>query len=1097
MVAIGRIELTSRADLDKIGFRLRACTEAVMIALSVFTWGLLALQTWAIPTASSDRALAQSPSLSIPAVASSSTAKASAQLEQLAQIALGVATDNLSKSTGACTTKNVLVRRDWRAFASPEKKAYISAVRCLQKLPSRTPSTLVPGARTRYDDFVATHINQTLEIHYTGTFLAWHRYFVYEFEQALRQECGYTGHYPYWDWGADAAVMEKSEVFDGSDTSMSGNGVYIPNQPDIVLTLGNYAPVYLPAGTGGGCVTSGPFKDYQVNLGPAALMLPGGNVSAATNPFNYNPRCLKRDLTSAILQRYANYTSIVSLIINNDNIWDFEMAMQGVPGSGAIGVHGGGHYSMGGDPGRDVFVSPGDPAFWHHHGMIDRVWWIWQNLDLKTRQDAISGTGTFLNEPVSANTTLDTVIDIGYANGSPIAMRDLMKGMDGMCMPPPLSRVATGVPLSWQDHSIRPESSSADAKVATYDQNIFNYLQHGLEATLGNEYENIDTRKIDCLSIRFKLLADHLITSRVLIHNEDANPNGSPSAGHPTRADCGQTGDRNKWPQVEGEGITGPAQYTGISGKPMPLHEDGKSEWHRSKRIAIIGGGIGGISVAHFLKNDENRLNLSQLTIFEKEAQFGGRIRFAQVYGHGTNVNTAGHTFDADDPVIEEIANFTSIKLHDWPYNGWNTATPNFLYWASRFDGENIVNSPADEPFETTWTDLATHIRQTGADPHFWISYVRYVWISLTETHSVSWFKFWVRQMAGSRQHFNCLLWAGSRATAGHSIELMSRIADSNPRSVRKQKDLSWNQHDRILTGLLGDLRDHEEFSTHLNSTVKQVKRYDNGTFGVIWTQRSFHGSQETYIEQFDNVIIATPLHQAELEIEPPLPLEPEEITYTPLHATNFISKNLPATTLFRSHGERWSTLTALLWNDGSQRVGGSAAPGLAFISIAHDEHVCCGGFYLNQRVGLARVISRDRFSDGDIAALFGEARKNVTFPEQTCWVPQQASPDSVQPRYQIVREGFALEDGSVNQTTGCVEKPTITWIHRDYWPNGMPEIKRDGQRVDDSVWMELAPGMFYVNGFEGREGASVSKSVARGRKVKDMLVARYTAEPF
>jgi tyrosinase len=78
------------------------------------------------------------------------------------------------------------------------------------------------------------------------------------------------------------------------------------------------------------------------------------------------------------------------------------------------GVHAGGHFTIGGDPGgvsfstpttipssvkltflsllQDVFVSPGDPAFFLHHGMIDRVWWIWQLQDLETRLTAVAGT---------------------------------------------------------------------------------------------------------------------------------------------------------------------------------------------------------------------------------------------------------------------------------------------------------------------------------------------------------------------------------------------------------------------------------------------------------------------------------------------------------------------------------------------------------------------------------------------------------------------------------------------------------------------------------------------------------------------------------
>ena len=56
-----------------------------------------------------------------------------------------------------------------------ERKAYISAVQCMYNAPSQSDSALVPGARTRYDDFVAQHINQTTTIHGTGNFLSWHR----------------------------------------------------------------------------------------------------------------------------------------------------------------------------------------------------------------------------------------------------------------------------------------------------------------------------------------------------------------------------------------------------------------------------------------------------------------------------------------------------------------------------------------------------------------------------------------------------------------------------------------------------------------------------------------------------------------------------------------------------------------------------------------------------------------------------------------------------------------------------------------------------------------------------------------------------------
>ena len=62
--------------------------------------------------------------------------------------------------------------------------------------PSKLDQVKYPGAKSRYDDFVAVHINQTLSIHGTANFLGWHRYFVRTYELALKNECGYKGYQP-------------------------------------------------------------------------------------------------------------------------------------------------------------------------------------------------------------------------------------------------------------------------------------------------------------------------------------------------------------------------------------------------------------------------------------------------------------------------------------------------------------------------------------------------------------------------------------------------------------------------------------------------------------------------------------------------------------------------------------------------------------------------------------------------------------------------------------------------------------------------------------------------------------------------------------
>jgi tyrosinase len=126
---------------------------------------------------------------------------------------------------------------------------------------------------------------------------------------------------------------------------MSGNGEFIPGRGNVVLGGNGLPEILIPAGTGGGCVTSGPFKNMTVNLGPVSLGLPGGATEANGDGLGYNPRCLKRDLTDYANQRFANASSVVNQILKPKEVYDFQMTMQGYPGSGDIGVHGGGEFT--------------------------------------------------------------------------------------------------------------------------------------------------------------------------------------------------------------------------------------------------------------------------------------------------------------------------------------------------------------------------------------------------------------------------------------------------------------------------------------------------------------------------------------------------------------------------------------------------------------------------------------------------------------------------------------------------------------------------------------------------------------------------------
>ena len=104
--------------------------------------------------------------------------------------------------------------------------------------------------------------------------------------------------------------------------------------------------------------------------------------------------------------------------------------MQGNFPGGFLGVHTAGHFTVGGDPGGDLFTSPGDPYFFLHHAMIDRTWWTWQNLHPDLRTNVIAGTLTINNNPPSRDATLDDIIELGF-NAPGITIREASSSIGG------------------------------------------------------------------------------------------------------------------------------------------------------------------------------------------------------------------------------------------------------------------------------------------------------------------------------------------------------------------------------------------------------------------------------------------------------------------------------------------------------------------------------------------------------------------------------------------------------------------------------------------------------------------------------------------
>jgi tyrosinase len=318
-----------------------------------------------------------------------------------------------AKRSAACSIKTATVRKDWAALSKKERKDYIDAVKCLQKAPGKSDPNWAPGVRTRYDDFVAIHIDLTTQIHGTGNFLTWHRHFVWAYEQALQKECGYKGAQPYWNWFANQDDISKSPVYDGSDTSMGGTGSYVKHEGAWAAT----GEVLFPPGVGGGCLQTGPFKDMVANLGPIRPGMRSLPVSP-NGPLGYNPHCLRRDLTSAPTRDYMTATNLNNITTGDAShtILLFQNELQGRFPDKFVGMHSAGHYVAGGDA-TDVFSSPVDPSFWLHHAMVDRVYWVWQSKNPKEAK-TVAGTITIGNNPPSREALPSDVLNLGVTGKS-------------------------------------------------------------------------------------------------------------------------------------------------------------------------------------------------------------------------------------------------------------------------------------------------------------------------------------------------------------------------------------------------------------------------------------------------------------------------------------------------------------------------------------------------------------------------------------------------------------------------------------------------------------------------------------------------------
>lgn len=206
-------------------------------------------------------------------------------------------------------------RKEFTDMSYSERVRYINTVKI---------ASTNPAYKTQYESLLTLH--RTIfftPIHERDYFLPWHRWFILQYENLLRQiDCRIT--VPYWDWSLVGGSPFTSSVWSAGPGGLGGNGV-----------------------PGGSCVNTGPFRSQVWSL-------PGSNG------------CLRRNFAGTAPDEIAVQNLLST---SSSNFVDFEDMLR-------VQFHDFVHCIIDGT--MCTTNSAYAPEFFLHHGFIDKIWWDWQ-----------------------------------------------------------------------------------------------------------------------------------------------------------------------------------------------------------------------------------------------------------------------------------------------------------------------------------------------------------------------------------------------------------------------------------------------------------------------------------------------------------------------------------------------------------------------------------------------------------------------------------------------------------------------------------------------------------------------------------------------
>lgn len=460
-----------------------------------------------------------------------------------------------------------------------------------------------------------------------------------------------------------------------------------------------------------------------------------------------------------------------------------------------------------------------------------------------------------------------------------------------------------------------------------------------------------------------------------------------------------------------------------------------------TKRVAIIGAGSGGASSAYYIKQFQSPCQRTNITVYERASHIGGRSTTVYIYNDpsesvelgasifvkanrnlvaaarefGLSTNKVGDERSKKSPEIlgvwdgQEFRYIQSQGAYYW----WNVAKLLWQYGLAPVRTQRLMK-------KTVGTFLKLY-----DEPYFpfrSLSQAAYD-LGLAAVTSIRGDVF-LKQNQIFPPFATDIIQASTRVNYAqnlheiHGLETMVCMATDGAMAVRGG---NW----QIFQGMLSAA----EANLILNTSVTEISRLENGSYMVhAISDEGSSNSRNSFVDQYDTVIIATPLQFAGISFTINPEHLPEEIPYVKLFVTLFASPHKISPDAFNLPPESSAPKVILT----TLPRGQTALPNGDDVNRPDYGHNTPSGFFsvstLRSVKNHAHIPSRDEF----VYKVFSPKALNSTFLSRLLGFPDPES------------------------TLASMPKNDISWLYEKSWdsyPYLSPKVTFDDPQLDSNLW--------------------------------------------